>query len=146
MISEESNEAFTATLGNVKSRLRCMPMISTRIETMNAWTQASLNGEVLNHKVQLQDELKGNERGPYKSRVRMADKMTLSSVGDDCVEFKGEMYLKLTSGNLLPKEWEDLYKWFSPAMAPREWRQSLASTAPSYFSGVDRAREGLTQF
>ena len=76
----------------------------------------------------------------------MADKMTLSSVGDDCVEFKGGVYLKLTSGNLLPKEWEDLYKWFGSAMAPREWRQSLASTAPSSFSGVDRAREGVTQF
>ena len=62
--SEESNEAFNATLANVKSRLRCMPTTSTRIETTNARTQANLNGEVLNHKVQLQDELKGKERGP----------------------------------------------------------------------------------
>ena len=70
--------------------------------------------------------------------------MTLSSVGDHCVEFRGEMYLKLMSRNLL--EWEDLYNWFGSAIAPRQWRQSLTSTAPSSFSGVDRAREGLTQF
>ena len=37
-ISEESNEAFNATLANVKSRLRCMPTTSTRIETTNART------------------------------------------------------------------------------------------------------------
>ena len=47
-ISEESNEAFNATLANVKSRLRCMPTTSTRIETTNARTQANLNEEVLN--------------------------------------------------------------------------------------------------
>ena len=72
--------------------------------------------------------------------------MTVSSVGDNCLEFKGKMYLKLVSGNLLPKEWEDHYNWFGSAIASRQCRQSLASTTPSSFSGVDRAREGLTQF
>jgi len=90
-ILEESNEAFNATLANMKSRLQCLPMTSTRIETTNARTQATSNGEVLNHKVQLQNELKGKKRGPYKPRVRISDKMALSSVGDDCVEFKGGM-------------------------------------------------------
>ena len=66
--------------------------------------------------------VKGKKRGPYKARVRTADEMTLSSVGDHCVEFKGEMYLKLTSGNLLPKKWEDLYNWFGSAIAPRQWK------------------------
>ena len=105
-----------------------------------------MNGDVLNQKVQLQDGVKGNKSGPYKARVRTADKMTLSSVGDNYVEFKGEMYLKFTSGNLLPKEWEDLYNWFGSAIAPRQRKQSLTSMAPSSVSGVDRAREGLTQF
>jgi len=145
-ILEKSNEAFNATLANVKSRLRCMPTTSTRIETTNARTQANLNGEVLNQKVLLQDGVKGKKRGPYKARVRTADEMTVSSVGDNCIEFKGKMYLKLVSGNLLPKEWEDHYNWFGSAIAPRKWKQSLASTAPSSFSGVDREREGLTQF
>jgi len=62
-----------------------------------------LNGEVLNQKVLLQDGVKGKKMGPYKAKARTADEMTLSSVGDHCIEFKGEMYLKLTSGNLLPK-------------------------------------------
>jgi len=67
-------------------------------------------------------------------------------VGDNCVEFKVGMYLKLTSGNLLPRAWEDLYKWFGSAMVPKEWREGLASTALSSFSDVDRAKEELTQF
>jgi len=123
-----------------------MPITLTRIETTNARTQTNLIGEVLNHKVQLQDDVKGKKRGTYEARVRMSDEIILSSVGDACVEFKGEMCLKLTSGNLLPRVWEDLYTWFGLAMAPKEWRQGLASTAPSSFSGVDRAKEGLTQF
>ena len=145
-ISEESNEAFNTTLANVKTRLRCMPTTSTRIETTNARTQSNLNGEVLDHKVELQDSLKGKKRGTYKARVRLIDEMRLSSIEDDCVEFKGEMYLKLTSGNLMPKVWGDLYHWFGSAIAPKEWREGLASTAPSSFSSVDRAKEGITQF
>ena len=125
-----------------------MPTAPSCIETTNAQTQASLNGEVLNYKVRLQDGSKEKKRGPYKIRLRMVDKMALSSVGDDCVEFKGEMHLKLMSGNLLLKELKDLYNWFGSAMAPKPkvWRESLASLAPSSFSGVDRAREGLSQF
>jgi hypothetical protein len=145
-ISEESNEAFNATLAHVKTRLRCMPTTSTRIETTNARTQSNLNGEVLDVKVELQDSLKGKKRGTYKARVRVIDEMRLSSIEDDCVEFKGEMYLKLTSGNLMPKVWGDLYHWFGSAIAPKEWREGLASTAPSSFSSVDRAKEGITQF
>ena len=64
--------------------------------------------------------MKGKKRRPYQARVRTADEITLSSVGDDCVQFKGGGYLKLTSGNLLPKEWEDLYNWFGSAIAPRQ--------------------------
>ena len=100
----------------------------------------------LNYKIRLQDGSKEKKRGPYKVRLRMVDKMVLSSVGDDCVEFKGEMYPKLMSGNLLLKESKDLYNWFGSAMTPKVWRESLASLAPSSFSGVDRAREGLSQF
>ena len=73
-ISGESSEIFNATLAHVKSRLRCMPTTSTRIET-NARTQANLNGKVLDHKVELQDALKGKKRGAYKTRIRKADDM-----------------------------------------------------------------------
>ena len=123
-----------------------MPTTSTRIETTNARTQANLNGEVLNHKVKLQDAIKGKKRETYKARIRKVDDMRLATVGNNCVEFKGEVYLKLASGNLLPQAWGDLYHWFASAIAPREWRERLASTAPSSFSSLDRAKEGLTQF
>ena len=72
--------------------------------------------------------------------------MRLSSVEDDCVEFKGEIYLKLASGNLMPEVWGDLYHWFGSAIAPKERREGLVATAPSSFSSVDRAKEGVTQF
>jgi len=62
-----------------------MPTTSTRIETTNARTQSNLNGEVLDHKVELQDSLKGKKRGAYKARIRKIDEMKLSSVEDDCV-------------------------------------------------------------
>jgi len=87
----------------------------------------------LDHKVELLDSLKGKKRGTHKERIRKIYEMRLSSVGDDCVECKGEMYLQLASGNLMPKAWGDMYHWFGLAIAPKEWREGLASTAPSYF-------------
>ena len=75
----------------------------------------------MEHKVELQDRLKGKTRGAYKARIRVADGMRLSSVRDDCVEFKGEMYLKLASGNLLPRVGDDMYNWFGSAIVPKEW-------------------------
>jgi len=72
--------------------------------------------------------------------------MRITSIGNEYIDFKGEMYLRFVSGNLLPKVWEDLHHWFCSAIAPKEWRYVLANTAPSSFSNVDKAYEGMTQF
>jgi len=72
--------------------------------------------------------------------------MRLTSLGNEYVQFKGGMYLKFASGNLLPKAWEDLYQGFGSAIDPKEWRDALANTAPSSFSNADKAKEGMTQF
>jgi hypothetical protein len=72
--------------------------------------------------------------------------MTVESFGAMYIIFKGNRYLKLTSGNLLPEEWEDLHYWFGSAIAPKEWREALARTAPMSFSNVDRVKEMMTQF
>ena len=74
--------------------------------------------------------------------------MRLTSIGNEYVHFKGEMYLRLASRNLMPKawEWEDLYHWSCSAIAPKDRRDFLANTAPSSFSNVDKANEAMTQF
>ena len=84
--------------------------------------------------------------GAQEARTRIVDNIKLASMVDLYVEFRGEMYLKLSRGNLLPKRWEDLHHWFGSAIAPKEWIDSLATTAPSSFSNVDRAKEDLIQF
>ena len=123
-----------------------MSTSSTRVEVTNARPQINLKGEILDDKVKLQDAITGKKRGHLKPRARNADDIALSSVDSEYITFKGVIYLKLKSGNLLPKIWEDLYQWFGSAIAPKDWRDRLASTAPTSFSNGDLARESLTQF
>jgi len=144
-ISEESNEAFNAMLVDIKTRLQCMPTTSTHVEVTNARTLNNLKGDILDHKVKLQDVITGKKRGQLKPRARNADNIALSSVDSEYITLKGDLYLKLASENLLPKIWEDLYQWFGSAIAPKELRDSLSSTAPSTFSNVGVAKESLTQ-
>ena len=145
-ISEESNEAFNGTLAEVKARLRCMPTTEKRVEVTNARTQSNLKGDILEEKLVLQSSIVGKKRGPQKARVRASDEvMVVTSVGG-YLEFKGESYFVLTNGNLLPKIWEDIYQWFAGGLAPKEWKESLAKTAPLRFTEKDRAKEGLTQW
>jgi len=59
---------------------------------------------------------------------------------------RGELFLKLVSGNLVSKTWEDLYRWFGSAIAPKEWIECMDKTAPSSFTSVDKAKERMTHF
>ena len=145
-ISEESNEAFNATLAEIKRRLRCMPTTSTRIEVTNARTQSNLNGDILEHKIKLKVATTGKKRGRQKARAKVADNLSIIKRVDEYYLFKGEKYLKLSSGNLLPQVWEDLYRWFGSAIAPKAWREAMTRTTPGSFSEVQRAREEMTQF
>ena len=70
----------------------------------------------------------------------------ITSMSSEYVKFKGGIFVKLVSGNLLPKAWEDLYQWFGSAIAPKKWIDDMAKTTPSSFSNVDRAKERMTQF
>ena len=63
----------------------------------------------MDHKVALQVGISGKARGPQKAKTRDADDISMTNVSGEYVEFKGELFLKLVSGNLLPKAWEDLY-------------------------------------
>ena len=122
-----------------------MSTTSARVQVTSARSQNNLKEEILHDKVKLQDAITGKKRGRLKARARNVDDIALSSVDSEYIMFKGVIYLKLKSGNLLPKIWEDLYQWFGSAIAPKDWRDRLASTAPTTFSNVDVARESLTQ-
>ena len=117
-----------------------------RVEVTNVRTQNNLKEEILHDKVKLQDAITGKKRGRLKARARNVDDIVLSSVDSEYIMFKGVIYLKLKSENLLPKIWEDLYQWFVSAIAPKDWRDRLANTVPTTFSNGDVARESLTQF
>jgi len=47
--------------------------------------------------------ISGKARGSQKVKTRDADDMSMTNMSGECVEFKGELFLKLVSGNLLPK-------------------------------------------
>ena len=84
-ISEESNEAFNATLAEIKKRLRCMPTILTRIEVMNARTQSNLNGDILEHKIQLKLATTATQRGPQKAKAKVADNLSITKRVDEFI-------------------------------------------------------------
>ena len=87
-----------------------MPTILTRIEVTNARTQSNLNGDILRHKIQLKVATIGKQRGLQKAKAKVADNLSITKRVDEYYLFKGEKYLKLSSGNLLPEAWEDLYR------------------------------------
>ena len=88
-ISEEINKAFNVTLADIKTRLQCMPTTSTRVEVTSARTQSNLKGEVLEHRVVLQDAIIGKKRRQMKTRARDTDNIAITFVDDEYIEFKG---------------------------------------------------------
>ena len=113
---------------------------------MNAITQSNSNGDILEHKIQLKVATTGKQRGPQKAKAKVADNLSITKRVDEYYLLKGETYLKLSSGNLLPEACEHLYRWFGSARAPKAWREAMARTAPGSFSKVQRAREEMTHF
>ena len=83
--------------------------------------------------MKLQRGISGKKRGPQKAKTRDVDDIMLTFMGSEYVEFKGGLFLKLVSGNLLPKAWENLYLWFGSAVAPKEWIDNIAQVAPFFF-------------
>ena len=116
------------------------------MEVTNARTQSNLKGDILEEKLVLQNAIVGKKRGPQKPRVHASDGVTVVASAGGYMEFKGESYFVLSNGNLLPREWEDIYQWFAGGLALKDWKEYLAKTAPSVFTEKDKAKEGLTQW
>ena len=142
-VSEESNESFNGVLAKVKRLLASMPATVGRVELINARTQANLKGEILEPKLIIMNAGKGSKRGPYKIRAPGNEGTKIATSVVSYVEFKGKRYFQLTNGNMLPEKWRNIYEWYAGRVAPKAWRDALATTRPSKMSALDMAKEGF---
>ena len=99
---------------------------------------------ILEPKLAIKKEIRGNKRGPYKQRVMRLDGRHVRLGEGVCVQFDGEQYLELQNGNMLPEVWQDIYEWYAGGVAPKEWIEKIARTVPETFLGNDRVREQYT--
>ena len=144
--SEESNEAFNGRLTKVKDFLMRMPSTTQRIELTNARVQGNLNGEVLNDKLAIEKKTTGKKRGPQKKRARTSNSIQIISSELEEIQFENETYVKLTDGNLLPKEYIGYFEYYSAGKAPQPWLDGLAKTAPSDFTTNQTANESHAKY
>ena len=80
-ISKESNEVFNSTIAAINT--------TTHIEVPNARTQSNLNGEIVQHEVELKKAITGKKRGSQKARFRTVDNMKLASMVDYMLSLAG---------------------------------------------------------
>ena len=88
------------------------------------------------------------KRGLYRQRSvgTDGDGNIASSVPSE-VDHNGDRYINLTNGTLLPeKKWRDIYEWYTRRMAPKAWRDELASTAPVKMTGVSLTNEWFSSY
>ena len=144
--SEESNEAFNGRLTKAKDFLKRMPSTIQRIELTNARVQSNLNGEILNDKLAIEKKTTGKKRGPQKKRARTSNSVQIISAELEEIQFKGETYMKLTDGNLMPKKFIGYFEYYSAGKAPQPWLDALAKTAPLDFTANQTANESHAKY
>ena len=92
-------------------------------------------------------KLTGTKRGAYQQRRVGTDgggKLVSSVAGE--VDYNGDHYIKLTNGTLLPKTCRDIYGWYAGRIAPKAWRDGLASAVPVTMTGVSLATEWFSPY
>ena len=136
-ISEESHEAYNATMADVKTIVRCMPCDEKRVEKIAERTQGNLKGEVATSRLEISRKRKGKERGLYKARRVHRHGRAVVSCGRLTREIEGDAYFVLNSGNLLLERWRDVYEWYLGGRAPDDWIERFNRTAPEHFTEVD---------
>ena len=144
-VSEESNEAYNAMLRILKEILKQMPSRKKRIEKITERSQGNLKGDVVESTLAIQNRIKGGKRGPYKPRVQEDDETELLSGVGLIWEVRRESCVVLSSGNLLPEKWHDIYEWYGGGKAPKDWINRLQMTEPDLFNDVNRAVEMNTK-
>ena len=140
-VSEESNEAYNGTLDDTKTTVRCMPSHAKRINKVTERSQGNLKGKVLESRLVIQKAKKSRRAGPQKQRALEQDGRTVRMLTREYIEFDGESYVVLNSGNLLVKKWVDIFEWYAGGRAPQDWIDRFNSTAPVTYTDVDRAKE-----
>ena len=62
------------------------------------------------------------------------------------LDYNGDRYIKLTNDTRLSEKWRDIYEWYAGRIAPKAWRDGLASTAPVTMTGVSLANEWFSPY
>ena len=101
----------------------------------------NLKSEVIGHKIEILENIKGKKRGPYRGRTRIEDSREVLLGAGSIREIKGERFVVLASGNLLPEVWRDIYDWFWGGKVPKDWYDRFNKTAPDTFDESKRAKE-----
>ena len=73
-VSEESGEAYNGTLKVIKGHLKSMPLKEQRIATTTAREQGNIKGSILEARLQIQEFIKGKERGSQRPKARTIEK------------------------------------------------------------------------
>lgn len=119
-VSEESFESIHPVMEKTKSNLK--PMVSTekRLHNMYRRFQVSLAAPVEAGKTKLQDKITKGPRGPYNASQATRRQESLTCAIDELHE-EPEGYLRLVSGEIMKKDWLDVYALVQFGKAPEAW-------------------------
>ena len=117
---EEGFEAMHPRMEKVKSNLASMISTEQRIQTMYRRFQVSLAAPVEAAKKQLDDEIKTGPRGAY-DKVKKTRKQESLFVANDVLREEPEGFVHLASGEVMKKEWLDVYAFVQFGKAPQAW-------------------------
>ena len=140
-ISEESNEARNGIQKETKRILKSMVSQEQRVQKMAQRSQGNLKCDVIEGRLEIAERCKGKKRVPYRPRSGRRETQEVMSVSGAVREVRGERFVVLASGNLLPERWLDIYEWFLGGRAPKNWLDQFSKTAPSNFSELDNVCE-----
>ena len=118
-------------------------MVSHRLRVKNCSErgQVNLKSKVIGHRLEILENISGKKRGSYKDRTRAEETRKVLSGAGSIREIKGERFVVLARGNLLPEVWRDIYDWFWDGKVPKDWYDRFNKTAPDTFDDSKRARE-----
>lgn len=119
-ISEEGFEGVHPRMEGIKSNLKSMVSSEMRIQTMYHRFQVSLAAPVEAGKKKLDDNIKAGPRGRY-AKVRKTRKEESLSFKKDVLREEPDGYVHLVTGEVMKKEWLEVYALVQFGIAPEAW-------------------------
>ena len=114
-----------------------MPSTARKTNKITKQLQANHTGNVLEHRLMIQNATKGKRSGPQRARPCAYDKRAVLPGSVRVIEVDGDSYSRLPNGKLLQENWMDVYEWFTGVRAPKDWLVGLNRTVPDTFSVND---------